>query len=131
MLGQSIQNSLQVPANFIAKDSVKRFMLSREPGYKPYIQLQLAAMLRDSTWISVSLADTTGSIITGTGPAKAIAADPFTFIRDKKDSVQIGKMLQIGEAVYYPVIGRVVADHKHAGYLVIWRQLRSSQKNIE
>ena len=90
---------------------------------------------KDSSWVLVELLDLDKTPVLWAGnkrvEAKLSTATIFSSLTAGHDSCDIGKIYAVGDTMYYPVVARIIDNKQAIGYLVSWRLLSSSPKELE
>src|SRR6185312_11234611 len=117
------------------QDTIKKNVQSRGTELRTEALEILNNLRKDSTWVLLELLDSNKIPVLWTGnkgtEAKLSVHTIFSSLRVGPDSCKIGEIYAAGDSMYYPVAASIV-DRKHViGYLVSWRSLSSSPKELE
>ena len=117
------------------QDTIKKNVQSRGTELRTEALEILNNLRKDSSWVLLELLDSNKIPVLWTGnkgtEAKLSVHTIFSSLRVGPDSCKIGEIYAADDSMYYPVAASIV-DRKHViGYLVSWRLLSSSPKELE
>ncbi|HMH20790.1 MAG TPA: ATP-binding protein [Puia sp.] len=129
----AVAMATQVSAN---QEDILRY-LSADPGQQPSPDKALEAIQKlrvDSQTVLVELQDTHGVSLLHTGKiaiqitARLNASKEMALA--KPDTNFVGKIYQINDSMYFPVIATVIREKKAVGYFIRWRIFRATPEAI-
>lgn len=117
------------------QDTIKKNVQSRGTELRTEALEILNNLRKDSSWVLLELLDSNKIPVLWTGDkrteAKLSLDTIFSTLKVGPDSCKIGKIYAAGESMYYPVAASIVDKGHVTGYLVSWRLLSSSPKELE
>ena len=117
------------------QDTIKKNVQSRGTELRTEALEILNNLRKDSSWVLLELLDSNKSPVLWTGnkgtEAKLSLDTIFSSLRVGPDSCKVGKIYAAGDSMYYPVVTSIVDKKLVIGYLVSWRSLSSSPKELE
>jgi signal transduction histidine kinase len=134
LLGQSAIVLSAATHTAAQQGPIKNFLIS--PGaQKDSVALALDKLRFDSTWILVELLNANHeSVYRSIAPGKETkiySEKIVTPLLLKPDSSFVGKLYQVGDSIYYPIISAVTEKKSVIGYLIRWRVQTSTAKGLE
>ena len=135
MFSQSIKISTATTHAAMQKDSIRDYLQTGDPKFKPGALAILQKLRKDSTWTFIELLNAEGkSILRSNEPSTELNIPASEFLHTaagNRDSVWLGKIFRVKDSMYYPFVARL-SEKKHInGFLVSWHILYSNQKNID
>ena len=117
------------------QDTIKKNVQSHGTELRKEALEILNKMRRDSSWVLLELLDSNKIPVLWTGDKEAeakLSLDTiFSSLTAGPDSCAVGKTYAAGNAMYYPVAAGIADKKNVIGYLVSWRLLSSSPKELE
>src|SRR6185312_3157978 len=117
------------------EDTIKKNVQSRGTALRTEALEILNNLRKDSSWVLLELLDSNKIPVLWSGnkrtEAKLSLDTIFSALTPGPDSCKVGKIYKAGESMYYPVAATIVNKKQVIGYLVSWRLLSSSPKEIE
>jgi PAS domain S-box-containing protein len=118
------------------KPAVKEFLLSHAKDSFEQTRRILESLGKDSLYLNVSLLDANGKPVLSyarNGITISIHLDSTLklFGKSTLDSGLVGKLYQIDNRVYYPIVAPVKNNGEILGFIVRWRALRMSSRSLQ
>src|SRR5665213_1427673 len=117
------------------QDTIKKSVLSRGTELRTEALEILNKLRKDSSWVLLELLDSNKIPVLWTGnkgvEAKLSLDTIFSSLRVGPDSCKVGKTYATGDSMYYPVAATIADRNQVIGYLVSWRLLSSSPKELK
>ncbi|WP_153797847.1 sensor histidine kinase [Foetidibacter luteolus] len=135
LFGQSGSLVLSATSATVDNENIKKFVNGDRAGIVADSARQLLDNLRiDSTWILTELFDARHQLLLRSSPpgktTKVNSREILSAVNPAPHSCQIGKLLRIGDSIYYPIIAAVTDKGNVTGYLARWRLQAATLKAI-
>lgn len=95
----------------------------------------LRQSLEDEMWVSAQVVDRSGGLLHREGSSdqekllsKALLSDALL---THPDSVWIGNLIYVDSFLYYPIVAGLQGNDRKQGFLIRWRQQRTSPQSLE
>jgi signal transduction histidine kinase len=128
---QSILAATQATANH---ESVIKVLQPGGSEFRGQALEELQKLRPDSTWVLVELLDINRQPVIYSERDSAHVKSRFDSLQQAfplNHLAKFGKIYQLGDFMYYPIIAPVTHDNRVTGYLVRWRLLAASPKALE
>ena len=117
------------------QDTIKKNVQSRGTESRKEALEILNNLRKDSSWVLLELLDSNKIPVLWAGNKRTetgLSLDTiFSSLSAGPDSCTVGKIYAAGDSMYYPVVASIVDKGHVLGYLVSWRLLSSSPKELE
>jgi signal transduction histidine kinase len=135
MLTESSKSLNTLTLMVARQDTIKKNVQSRGTELRTEALEILNKMRKDSSWVLVELLDSNKIPVLWTGnkgvEAKVSLDTIFSSLTVGPDTSKVGKTYAAGNSMYYPVVASITSKKQVIGYLVSWRALSSSPKELE
>jgi len=135
MFGQSSQTFLQSSRTAASNDSIRQFLLSGGAELKEETNVFVNNLIRDSLSVKYELVDRNmNPLLESSKKGVTIKEDMGKLVSQlviSPDSARIGKIIQAGDSMFYPVVAAVTRDKQIIGYAARWRLLHTTPKAID
>ncbi|HET6995240.1 MAG TPA: hypothetical protein VFI06_09685, partial [Chitinophagaceae bacterium] len=134
MFSRSTQLILATTQSTANQESVKKVLQPGGSGFHSQALEDLRKLRLDSTWVLIELLDINRHPVVFSGRDSAHVISRFDSLwtsSSLNDFTRIGKIYQLGDSMYYPIVAPVTEDKKVIGHLVRWRLLSVSPKVLE
>jgi signal transduction histidine kinase len=135
MLGQSSQFITAAMRTAASQNTVKQYLRSGGKDFRKESLQTLDKFHRDSTWVSMELLDSNKMPVLRSDKSTTNVKVNINAILSSTPigagAASVGKIYQVGDSMYYPIIASV-ADKDHIlGYIICWQIVKATPKTIQ